>query len=140
MIPRLAVLALAAAFAVTVATPTRAQPAAPTSMLRLDDLPAGWTMTEMSASADAGRVGDECGNGPAVVPISAGMAQFQAGPDGPYILNSVAVFAPGDVDRAWAYLADDWSDCGGRRPADLPFMPLPIPGLGDAAITREAEG
>src|SRR5437762_1412013 len=49
----------------------------------------------------------------------------------------LAVIAPGDVERAWAYYTDDWSNCGGTRADDPLFMPLLISDLGDASITRE---
>jgi len=136
MLRHLAFLALAVV--ITAATaPVSAQSVADAALLRLDDLPAGWSLTGADTPVGTGAVGDECGAGPPVVPVSSAVAQFQAGPDGPFLIHSIAVFAPGDVERAWAYLVEDWSGCGGTRPEDPPFSPLPIPGLGDYRITRE---
>src|SRR5205823_1998483 len=77
------------------AAPAGAQPAAGAALLRLDDLPAGWSVTDSDAPAENGAVGDECGGGEPIVPASHALAQFAAGPDGPFLLQSVAVFVPG---------------------------------------------
>lgn len=140
MIYRLVLLVLTAVIATaTTMTPTHthAQSPASAALLRLDDLPAGWSVTDTDVPPGTGAVGDECGGGPPIAPVSYAVAQFQAGPDGPFMIQSVALFSPGEVERAWAYYVQDWSSCGGTRPQDPPFTPLPVAGLGDERITRE---
>src|SRR5436190_1411430 len=104
----LLLIALLALIPVAITAPIRAQPAASVALLRLDDLPTSWSATPSGASPGTGAVGDECDGGPPVVPVSFALAQFQAGPDGPYLIQSVALFTPGDLERAWAYIAADW--------------------------------
>src|SRR5262245_38916680 len=133
MLRRILFLAVMALTAVMAPAPIGAQPAPDAALLRLDDLPAGWSDTDSDAPAGSGEVGDECGGGAPVVPVSHALAQFAAGPEGPFLLQSVAVFAPGDADRAWAYLSYDWSGCGGTRTDDPPFRPVSIADLGDAS-------
>lgn len=138
MIPRLVFLVLTAVTATATAmAPAHARSPASAALLRLDDLPSGWSVTGTDLPEGTGAATDQCGGDPPILPVSHAVVQFQAGPNGPFLIHSIAIFAPGDVERAWGYYVADWSGCGGTRLQDPPFMPLEIAGLGDERITRE---
>jgi len=117
-----------------------AQPMASSAALRLEDLPAGWTSTFVGMADEAGMIRDECSDGEPVVPLSFSAVHFQRGEGVPFLQQNVALFAPGDAERAMRYLVADYTACGMTRDSGPFAAPLPFPTLGDETIALRITG